>query len=69
MKFGARNKLEGKVVAIDKGGIMAQVKVEIPAASQMSSVMTIESLDELDLKEGDRITVVAKAVNVLLIKE
>ncbi len=69
MKFGARNKLEGKVVGIEKGGIMAKVKLEIPAASEMSSVMTIESLDDLGIKEGDTVKIVAKAVNVLLIKE
>lgn len=69
MKYGARNQLVGKVVSIDKGGIMAKVKVEIPASSLMSSVMTIESLEDLGLKEGDSVKVVAKAVNVLLIKE
>jgi molybdopterin-binding protein len=35
----------------------------------VSSVMTIESLEGMDLKEGDRVQVVIKAVNVLLVKE
>jgi len=37
--------------------------------SLMSSVMTLDSLDELGLKEGDKVKVVVKAVNVLLVKE
>jgi molybdopterin-binding protein len=69
MKYGARNQLIGKVKAIKKGGIMCEVKLDIPAASAMSSVMTIDSLKELGLKKGDKVRVVVKAVNVLLVKE
>jgi hypothetical protein len=41
----------------------------IPAASNMASVMTLDSIEELGLKKGDRVRVVVKAVNVLLIKD
>ena len=68
MKVGARNKIMGKVTEIKKGSIMCQVKIEIPA-SAMSSVMTMDSLAEMGLKEGDSVHVVVKGVNVLLIKE
>ena len=34
----------------------------------MSSVMTKDSLDELGIGKGDTVHVVAKAVNVLLVK-
>ena len=69
MKYGARNQLQGQVVEIKKGGVMCQVKVKIPAESMMCSVMTIDSLEDLGIKEGDKVKVAAKAVNVLLIKE
>jgi len=69
MKYGARNQLAGKVLQIKKGGLMCQVRLEIPAGSTMNSVMTIESLGELDLKEGDDVKIVVKAINVLLVKE
>lgn len=69
MKYGARNQLIGKVKSIKKGGIMCEVKLDIPAASTMSSVMTIDSLKELGLKKGDKVRVVVKAVNVLLVRE
>ncbi len=48
---------------------MSQIKFTIPANSSMSSVMTLESLDELGIKEGDTVSAVVKAVNVLLVKE
>jgi molybdopterin-binding protein len=69
MKVGARNQLVGKVTGTRRGQVMAQVKFTIPAESQMSSVMTLESLDELGLREGDKVRVFVKAVNVLLMRE
>lgn len=69
MKYGARNQLTGKVTEIKKGTMMCQVKLEIPADSKMSSVMTIDSLDDLGIKEGDTVKVVVKAINVLLVTE
>jgi len=68
MKVGARNRIVGKVTGIEKGTIMCLVKLKIPAKSQMGSVMTLESLQELDLKVGDEVEVIVKAVNVLLAK-
>lgn len=68
MKIGARNRIVGRVIEIKKGSVMCQVKLEIPA-SLMSSVMTMESLEEMGLKKGDAVQVVVKGVNVLLIKE
>lgn len=69
MKIGARNQLIGEVTGTRRGQVMAQVKFTIPAESQMSSVMTLESLDELGLEEGDNVRVFVKAVNVLLVRE
>jgi molybdopterin-binding protein len=69
MKVGARNQIVGKVTGIKKGTVMCQVNFEIPANARMSSVMTLDSLDELGVKEGDAVKVIVKAVNVLLIKE
>lgn len=68
MKVGARNRIVGKVTEIKKGKVMCLVKVRIPAASRMASVMTLESLKELGLRKGDAVEVVVKAVNVLLMR-
>ena len=68
MKVGARNRIVGKVTEIKRGSVMCLVKVNVPAESRMASVMTLESLEELGLKNGDEVEVVVKAVNVLLMK-
>lgn len=69
MKYGARNQLVGKVVEIKKGSIMCQVKLNIEADSSVSSVMTVDSLEDLGIKKGDNVRAIVKAVNVLLVKE
>ncbi|MFH1703234.1 MAG: TOBE domain-containing protein [Nitrospirota bacterium] len=69
MKIGARNQIVGKVIDIKKGDVMVKVKVKIPAESTMTSVFTVESLEDLGIKKGDEVLVVAKAVNVMLMKE
>jgi molybdopterin-binding protein len=69
MKHGARNDIPAEVVAIKRGSVMAQVEAKIVGTDyRITSVMTLDSLDELDLKDGDTVHVIAKAVNVLLVK-
>jgi molybdopterin-binding protein len=69
MKIGARNQLVGEIVEVKRGAVMGEVKLTIPAGSPMASVMTLESIDDMGLRKGDRVRVIVKAVNVLLIKE
>lgn len=69
MKIGARNKLEGEVVQIKRGTVMCQVIVRVAGNAHMESVMTLDSVDDLGLKVGDKVRVAVKAVNVLLLKE
>ncbi len=68
MKIGARNRIIGRVTDIKRGKVMCLVKVSVPAASRMASVMTLESLKDLGIRKGDPVELVVKAVNVLLIK-
>ena len=69
MKIGARNRLEGEVTEIKRGTVMSQVKVRVPSGGTMESVLTLDSLDDLALKPGDKVRVVVKAVHVVLIKD
>ena len=69
LKIGARNQLIGKVTEIKKGDLMSFIRMTIPAESVMGSVITLESLNEMGIKEGDEVKVIVKAVNVLIMKE
>lgn len=68
MKPGARNKIVGTVTSVRKGDIMSLLKFNIEAPAEMSSVITTESADELELKEGDRVELIIKAIHVLPVK-
>ena len=68
MKHGARNQLTGKVTEIRKDGIMSLVKFEVTAPARMASVITTESLEDLNLKVGDKVELLVKAVHVLPMK-
>lgn len=69
MKAGARNKLTGKVTSITSDKVMSLVKFEVTVPASMASVLTTESLLDLDLKVGDIVQLVVKAINVLPVKE
>jgi molybdopterin-binding protein len=68
MEVGARNRLPGEVVEIKRGSVMCQVRVQVAGGAQMESVMTLDSVNDLGLKVGDKVIVAVKAVNVLLLK-
>ena len=67
MPISARNQLEGKVVEVNLGDIMAHVVVRI-GKNQIDSVITRRSAEELGLKKGDAVTVVIKSTEVMLQK-
>ncbi|MCG8587224.1 MAG: TOBE domain-containing protein [Pirellulales bacterium] len=68
MKYGARNNLQAKVTSIKTGDIMSLVKFEVEAPADMASVLTTESLESLDLAEGDSVQLIVKAIHVLPVK-
>jgi molybdopterin-binding protein len=47
---------------------MALVKYKVTRSSEMASVLTTESVESLDLKIGDEVQLIIKAVHVLPVK-
>ena len=66
MKLSARNQFSGKVVAITPGAVNGTVKVDIGGGHLFTSSITEEAIAGLGLSEGDRVTVVVKASDVLI---
>ncbi|NLA75102.1 MAG: TOBE domain-containing protein [Deltaproteobacteria bacterium] len=69
MKYGARNALTAKVKSIKKGDVMSLIKLKVSNPAEMGSVITSESLEELDLKIGDEVQLLIKAIHVIPVKE
>lgn len=68
MTLSARNRLEGKVVEIQLGGVMAHVVVKV-GKDRVESVITKRSVDEMKLKVGDKVSAVIKSTEVMLEKD
>ena len=69
MKYGARNIILARVKSIRSDEIMSLVKFEVNGPVEMGSVLTTESVQDLNLKVGDTIQLVIRAINVLPVKE
>ena len=66
MELSARNQFKGRVTAIQRGGVVAEVVVDIGNGQEMVSVITNGSLDRLNLQVGSEVTAIVKATEVLL---
>ena len=66
MKLSARNQLIGKVIAIKKGAVAAQVKIDIGGGNTITSTVTVDAVEDLGLNEGSDVIAVIKASEVIL---
>ncbi len=65
MKISARNVMKGNVVEIERGTVNAVVKVDL-GGNVISSMITLDAMNDLALSEGSEVSVVIKASNVML---
>jgi molybdopterin-binding protein len=66
MKLSARNQLKGKVVEVKRGAVAAQVRVDVGGGNVLTSMITVDAVDDLGIKTGDAVTVVIKSTEVML---
>jgi molybdate transport system regulatory protein len=67
MRISARNKVSGKVTDIQKGSAMASVVIDA-GQWKLTSAVTRHAVDELQLTQGDQVTVLFKSTEVMLQK-
>lgn len=66
MKLSARNVLKGKVLKVVRGAVNAEVTLELNNGVQIVSIITIASVESLDLQVGKEAYAVIKASNVMI---
>jgi molybdopterin-binding protein len=66
MRISARNILKGKIVKIVRGAVNAEVTIELPGGTQLVSIITNSSVENLDLTEGKDAYAIIKASNVMV---
>lgn len=66
MKISARNQLKGRITAIKHGIVTGRVTIDIGNGNSLSSVITLESIEDLDLKVGDEVYAIIKSTEVMI---
>lgn len=65
MRLSARNQLAGTVTRINEGAAIGNVEIDVNGQRLVSSI-TVEAIRELGLSEGQRVTAIVKASDVIL---
>lgn len=66
MKISARNTLPGTVTSIVKGPSTATIKIDVGNGLTVTSTITADAADDLGLAQGDSVTAIIKASDVLI---
>jgi len=66
MRISARNILKGRIVKVVRGAVNAEVTIELPGGTQLVSIITNSSVENLDLTEGKEAYAIIKASNVMV---
>ena len=69
MRLSARNQLVGTVQSIKEGVVTAEVVVRLDGGEEIVSVITIESVQGLGLKVGDKVRAIVKSTDVMIAAE
>lgn len=68
LKISARNQMKGRIIDIEKEGLIAKVKISIEPAT-ITAIITKEAADSLELKKDDIVVAVVKATEVMIGKK
>jgi molybdopterin-binding protein len=66
MGLSARNRLDGTVKEVRTGQVMAEVVIELGDGQEVTSTITLNSCERLDLAPGDEVSAVIKASEVMV---
>ena len=66
MKISARNQLAGTVVAVTKGATTAHVMIDIGGGRVVTSAITNEAVEDLEIVVGKPVVAVIKSSDVMI---
>lgn len=68
MTLSARNRLDGEIIELQLGGVMAHVAVRV-GNNIVESVITKRSAEEMKLRIGDKVAAIIKSTEVMIEKK
>lgn len=69
MKLSARNNLKGKVVEVEEGLITAKVRIDLGNGNTITSIISKDSIADLDIKVGDTAYAIIKSTEIIIAKD
>lgn len=66
MQISARNVMKGHVKSVNTGAVNTEVVIDVGGGTEIVSIVTKTSAEELGLKEGSDVYAVVKASNVMI---
>jgi len=66
MELSARNQLTGTITAINLGGVMAEVTIDIGDGQTIVSAITRGSVERMELAVGQQVVAIVKATEVMI---
>lgn len=69
MPLSARNQLAATVSSVKHGSVMSVVTVRLSGGEEIVAAITRDSAESLALGQGDQVTAIVKATEVILSKE
>ncbi len=69
LKISARNRLKGVVKGVEKGDVIAKVKLEVKTPAVVTALISREAVEDLNIKVGDSVEAVIKATEVMIAKQ
>jgi len=68
-RLSARNRMRAKVTKIQRGIITAQVKMVTLEPATLTSIISIDAVEDLDLREGDEVEAIVKSTEIMVGKK
>ncbi|MFW6222464.1 MAG: TOBE domain-containing protein [Bacteroidota bacterium] len=66
MEISARNKIKGTITEVKIGSVMAKVSLKIADGTIINSMITIDSVEDMNLKVGDEVHAIVKSTEVMI---
>jgi molybdopterin-binding protein len=69
MRLSARNKLKGKIIAVEEGLITGKVKIDLGNGNVVTAIISREAIADLELKVNDTAYAVIKSTEIMIGKD
>ncbi len=66
LNISARNKFQGTIDSIHKGEINSELIIDIGNGDKIASIITSNSIDRLNIKEGIQVSAIIKASDIII---